>query len=115
MCILLVIVSCQAKPRVEQTQSAQDFADLKGTWTQGRPGLYHTLYVQDSIHIVLDTHIDTMFSYTYRLEADTLFLYNEFGNQVNYDLIHKLTEDSLVFESLLDRAGEQKYARKKTP
>lgn len=111
---IFVISSCQApSSEEEETQDPKDFAELTGTWSQNTQGLYHTIYVQDSMHIVLDTHIDTMISYTYRLQTDTLFLYNEYGNQVNYNLILKLTDDSLIFENLLDRVGIQKYARKK--
>ncbi|GAB4395798.1 MAG: hypothetical protein OHK0053_06590 [Microscillaceae bacterium] len=85
---------------------------LIGTWQSGESDLYHTLYFQDSLHLVLDSHLDTLFYYTYRLRGDSLWLYREYGRPLTYCLILKLSPDSLVFAQLLDRAGPIRYGRK---
>lgn len=86
---------------------------LLGTWYAKDYNLYHTLYVQDSAHIGLDTHIDTLFFYEYRLLGDCLALYKPHGELVNYNRILQLTPDTLVFDALLDRGEIIGYSRKK--
>ncbi|NJO03116.1 MAG: hypothetical protein HC880_16835 [Bacteroidia bacterium] len=86
---------------------------MQGTWFANEWGLYHTIFVQDSTHLALDTHIDTMFFFSYTLEGDTLSLYRAYGQFVNQNVILKLTQDSLVFANLLDKIGVQRYSRKR--
>lgn len=86
---------------------------LLGTWYAREKGLYHTLYVQDSTHIGLDTHIDTTFFYKYELIGDSVAFYKANGELINYNRILHMTADTLIFESILDRAEILRYSRKK--
>ena len=86
---------------------------LLGTWYAQEKGLYHTLYIQDSTHIGLDTHIDTTFFYRYSLVGDSLAFYKRNGELINYNRILQISPDTLVFESILDRAEILRYSRKK--
>jgi len=86
---------------------------LGGTWFAKKHDLYHTIYIQDSTHIGLDTHIDTVFFYEYKLIGDSLALYKPHGELVNYNRILQLTPDTLVFETLLDKAEIIGYSRKR--
>lgn len=85
---------------------------LLGTWKANHDGLYHTLYVQDSIHIALDTHLDTVFFFEYQKHGDSLLLKRSHGRPLAGHRILKLDWDSLILDGLLDRAGIQRYRRK---
>jgi hypothetical protein len=52
-----------------------------------------------------------MFFYQYELKNDTLFLFGKKGERITFNLIRKLSPDSLIFESLLDKADIQRYSR----
>ena len=84
---------------------------LEGTWYLNKEELYRRILFQDSTHLALDTHIDTMFFYTYSLEGDTLCLYDDYGELINHNIILKLDKDSLIFANLLDKVGIQRYSR----
>lgn len=86
--------------------------DLLGTWQAEHQGLYHTLYVQDSIHIALDTHLDTVFFLEYQKMGDSLILKRSHGRILAHHRILKLDWDSLILDGLLDRPGLQRYRRK---
>lgn len=86
--------------------------ELRGTWEAPHHGLYHTLYVQDSIHIAVDTHLDTVFFYEYLHTGDTLQLLRSHGRHLATHRILKLDWDSLILDGLLDRPGIQRYRRK---
>jgi hypothetical protein len=89
-----------------------DLQLLQGTWYGEEKDLYHTIYFQDSTHIVLDSHIDTLFNYEYKLVGSSLYLYKAHGELLNSNRILKLTSDSLIFENLIDKEGIQRYARR---
>ncbi len=108
--ILTLFVCLACTPRTDKGQARKNM--LIGTWYAEKKGLYHTLYVQDTAHIGLDTHIDTTLFYEYRLLGDSLALYKPHGELINYNKILQLTPDTLVFESLLDRAEVLGYSKK---
>jgi hypothetical protein len=88
---------------------------LLGTWYLNEQDLYNKIYFQDSMHLALDTHLDTMFFFTYQLKNDTLLLFDKKGKLHNYNIIQKLTADSLIFKNLLDKEDIQRYSRQETP
>lgn len=96
-----------------QNQRTNRLEMLAGTWYAKDYNLYHTIYVQDSTHIALDTHIDTTFFYEYKLLGDTLALYKPHGELVNHNRILLLTADTLVLEALLDRDEILAYSRRR--
>jgi len=55
---------------------------------------------------------DTIFGFRYRLEKDKLWLHGE--DITKWNRILKLTQDSLIFETLLRKTGIQRYVRTKT-
>ena len=107
----MCIVGQACMPSQNRSETRSDM--LLGTWYAKDVNLYHTLYVQDSTHIGLDTHIDTTFFYAYKLVGDSLALYKPHGELLNYNHILQLTTDTLVFESLLDRAEILGYSRRR--
>lgn len=109
MILFLIVIACSPITKQKDKQVEQIF--LEGTWYLNAEELYHKIYFQDSIHIGLDTHIDTIFFYTYKLQGDTLSLYDDYGDLVNHNIILKLSRDSLIFENLLDKVGVQRYVR----
>jgi hypothetical protein len=113
MCLVGLLSLYACLPADSQQQKDFKPAQLEGTWYLNRADLYHTLHFQDSANVALDSHIDTMFFYQYRLHKDTMFLYEKDGKPINYNIILKLTTDSLVFENLLDNAGIQRYSKVK--
>lgn len=103
-------IACSApQTQYQKTETAK--SKLIGTWYLNEWDLYNKIYFQDSIHVVFDNHIDTLYAYTYQLKDDTLFLFKKYQEQVNYNVILKLTDDSLIFANLLDKQGVQKYTR----
>jgi hypothetical protein len=108
-----ILLSCR-----RSSKQAEDIpknivnTELIGTWYLNKWDLYHTLYIQDTTHIVIDNHIDTLFYYTYDIKGDTLNLYQKYEELVNHNRILKLTKDSLVFENFLDKADVQRYGKK---
>jgi hypothetical protein len=105
---LINLMSCLPPTDYTQTRTEK----LLGTWYLNEQDLYNKIYVQDSMHIAFDTHLDTMFFYTYQLKNDTLLLFDKKGKLHNYNIIQKLTPDSLIFKNLLDKDGVQRYSRK---
>ncbi len=112
-CISLFLLGLQGCYFPQETEKQIAYSQLEGAWYLNQPGLYHTIYFQDSTHLALDTHIDTIFFFSYQIHSDTLFLYGEYETFINYNIIQKLTRDSLIFENLLDKEGIQRYAREK--
>ncbi len=111
--IIVGFVACQRTSQ-ERQQAKITFSksQLIGTWYLNQWDLYKTLYIQDSMHMVIDNHIDTLFFYEYDLKNDTLVLMEKYGKVVNYNKILQLNSDSLIFENFLDKAGIQRYSRK---
>ncbi len=99
-------------PDRQQVKITFPKSQLIGTWHLNEWDLYRILYIQDSTHIVIDNHIDTLFYYEYDLRHDTLVLMEKHEKIVNYNKILKLTSDSLVFGNFLDKEGIQRYSRK---
>lgn len=93
-------------------EAALDRNLIIGTWKRAEWDLYHTLYFQDSIHIGLDTHIDTIFFLEYEIKKNELLLYDKNQQLIKSQKILKLSSDSLVLESLLDKPQRMAYARK---
>ncbi|MCU0445961.1 MAG: hypothetical protein MUE85_13710 [Microscillaceae bacterium] len=106
--IYLFFTQACLPPTDHQTPQAQK---LLGTWYLNENDLYNKIYFQDSSHVAFDTHLDTMFFYTYRLQNDTLLLFDKKGQLHNYNIIQKLSVDSLIFNNLLDKEGIQRYSR----
>ena len=111
---LLLFFSCTL-PKENKNNAVDLKNKIIGTWYLNEWDLYNKIYVQDSTHIIFDNHIDTLYVFTYQIKGDTLFLYKRHGELVNYNIIQKLTNDSLVFENLLDKQGIQKYSRVEKP
>lgn len=109
----ICLFACRHTPS-EHQQGKVPFSksQLIGTWYLNEWDLYRIIYIQDSMHLVIDNHIDTLFFYDYALKNDTLVLMGKYGTIVNYNKILKLTSDSLIFENFLDKAGVQRYSRK---
>lgn len=103
-------LACTPEPPLNKQQARLGM--FGGTWYSREKGLYHTLYVQDSSHIGLDTHMDTVLFFAYKIVGDSLALYHKHGKLINYNRILKLTDDTLVFESLLDRGEPLGYSKK---
>lgn len=106
--IINLLPACTASPEDRLSKKEQ----ILGTWYLSEwDNLYHKLYFQDSTHLAIDTRLDTMFFYQYELKNDTLFLFGKKGERITFNLIRKLSPDSLIFESLLDKADIQRYSR----
>ncbi|MDX2305633.1 MAG: hypothetical protein NW226_22685 [Microscillaceae bacterium] len=116
--LLLILNSSLAVSCKPPKRSVKDIKNpyklLAGTWYLNSYELYHKIYFQDSSHVGFDTHIDTVFFYNYIVNADTLELYDQYGDMVNQNIILKLDGDSLVFANLLDKEGIQRYSRIKS-
>ena len=112
ICFLFMVCCQPTKPEAKKKQiQKENMAKLEGTWYLNEWDLYNRIYFQDSIHVALDSHIDTMYFYNYELKNDTLFLFDDHGRTITYSIILKLTEDSLVFAGLLDKPDIQRYSR----
>jgi hypothetical protein len=112
-CILLGVVGKMLACTPPKSPHENRVEMLQGTWHTPTKQLYHTLYIQDSVHIGLDTHIDTVFFYEYKLVGDSLAIYKPHGELVNYNRILQLTSDTLVFEQLLDRHTVIGYSKRR--
>ncbi len=118
LCVVFFSVSCKSRSQGQSSQALPAVAAIKsdeliGTWYSNEWDLYHTIYVQDSTHLVIENHIDTLFFYDYALRRDTLFIYKKYGQLVSYHPILRLTKDSLIFDGFLDKPAIQRYSRTK--
>ena len=81
-----------------------------GTWKQPNDGKYHTLYVYTDSTLMIDTGLDTFYSYNYKIVDGELILFD--GNSdLHMHRILAFNNDSVVFESLLDLKKRVAYGR----
>ena len=104
--LFFVFVACT--PSKKDTNHGK----IVGTWYANEANLYHTLYFQDSLHLALDTHIDTTFFYEYHFIGDSaLAICKKYAQVISRHKILKLDQDSLVLQGLLDRGDTLRYGK----
>lgn len=87
---------------------------LLGTWYLNEWDLYHTLSFSENNIVSIDNHIDTIFTYYYEVEGDSLLFLDKFNNKKYYvNQIEYVNDNELVFLNFMDKGGRQYYNRKK--
>ena len=85
---------------------------IQGTWYLGQWTEYHKLTF-DGYDLVGDNNIDTLYKFPYRLEPDTLVLYDGWGSIKFKNKIIKLTKDTLTLDGIGPKMGLRTYTRTK--
>ena len=70
----------------------------------------HLEFESDGV-IVLSTAVDTLYSYNYRVERGKLFIFRAANNDTVECRILKISCDSLILSSLLEKNEVQRYYR----
>ena len=87
--------------------------DILGIWYLNEWDLYHTIRFIDKQKVEFHTHIDTILTYDYEMRPDSLLIFNEQGHRFFINLFNDLSRDTLIFENLMEKAGNQHYSRKR--
>ena len=72
---------------------------------------YGSIRFDNNGAITLSTLADTIYSYEYRVSDKTLLIFSDSKNDTCRSIILKLTSDSLVLSSLLEKKSKQTYYR----
>ncbi len=105
--------SCRSEKRLSKYDSKKYKESIIGKWLLTTTEFdYPTIDFQKDNSVIFSSTGDTLYSYAYHLNNDTLILQN--GNApIIKNKILKLTSDSLFFENLLIHHNPQLYLRKK--
>ncbi|MEM7374116.1 MAG: hypothetical protein AAF587_36320 [Bacteroidota bacterium] len=86
---------------------------LLGTWTLGQWALYHSLTF-DTIELIVDNHLDTIYRYHYQIDKDQLVLQDILGNTTKAQIMH-LDSNELHLANFLEAENQLVYTKKAFP
>src|SRR4051812_16778817 len=107
--LLFLVIACNGQKSLKYDSL------IAGSWCLIKePGLaqlnYGGIKVRPNVGIKLTSRADTIYNYGYKIKNDTLQIIRGINDTVNNPII-KLTPDSLILKSLLEKHSIQRYYR----